>query len=126
LDMELDFDSDLFSRTLKYLGPPAPSCPKCQKDLDRIEVERYAETIHWDKDIGAYEFSKRIPAAEYICPYCKEKIGGRFGNDTKWGFDPIRANVIGHTKLEEGKQMLEKFGDNISKKKSQTLTTPYG
>lgn len=116
MKMQLDFDSELFSRTLKLLGPPAPSCPKCQKTLDSVEVERYPDSIRWDRDIGAYEFSRRFPAAVYICPYCKEKIGGRFGNGKKWGFDPTQANVIGRIKLEEEKKMLEKFEANLQKK----------
>ena len=116
MKMELDFDSELFSKTLKLLGPSAPSCPKCQKSLDTVEVERYAEAIKWDRDSGVYEFSSRIPAAVYICPRCKEKIGGRFGNGKKWGFDPAQANVIGHVKLEEEKEMLKKFEANLPKK----------
>lgn len=52
----------------------------------------------------------------YICPHCKEKIGGRFGNGKKWGFDPTQANVIGQKQLEEEKEMLEKFENKLSKK----------
>jgi len=126
LRMQLDFESESFSKTLKFLGPPAPSCPKCQKSLDRVEVERFPESIRWSRATGVYEFSNRIPVAVYVCPYCKEKIGERFENGKKWGFDPTQANVIGHMKLEEEKSMLEKFESNLSKKRSQTLTTPYG
>jgi ribosomal protein L37AE/L43A len=86
----------------------APSCPKCQRSLDRIEVERYSDSILWDRDAGAYELSSRVPAAVYVCPYCRENIGGRLRNGRKWGFDPAQANAIGHVKLEE-KEILEKL-----------------
>ncbi len=111
--MNLDFESGIFSKTLKLLGPPAPSCHKCLKSLDKIEVERYPDLVEWDRERGTYEFSKRVPAAVYICPSCKENIGGRFGNGKKWGFDPAQANVIGHLKLEEEKEMLQKFESKL-------------
>jgi hypothetical protein len=110
----LDLDSEVFSRTLKLLGPPAPSCPKCQEALETVEVERYPDSIRWNKETGAYEFSKRFPAAVFFCPHCKQKIGEQFGDGKKWGFDPTRANVIGQVNLENEKQLLSKFGSRLS------------
>jgi len=125
--LELDYGSELFSKTLKYLGPPPPPCPKCQKPLDRIEVERYDETIRWDRDVAKYESSNRIPSSVFICPYCKEKIGGRFANGKIWGFDPKQAKVIGHVELEEEKEMLRKLKDRLStERESSNHGIPYG
>jgi hypothetical protein len=121
--MELDFDSGIFSRTLKLLGPPAPSCPKCQEALDRIEVERYPDTLEWDREVGTYDFSRVVPAAVYKCPHCKQKIGGRYGTGEKWGFDPAQANVIGQKRLEEEKEMLKKLETNLPRGKSRFSPT---
>jgi len=78
----------LYSKTFKYLGPPAPQCPKCGKRLDSIEVIRYPDRLMWDEEKRKYAFSKLIPAATYTCPNCHEVIGGRYGTGDKWGFQP--------------------------------------
>ncbi len=115
----LDFDSKIFSRTLKLLGPPAPSCPKCQDALGTVEVERYPDSIRWDRERGVYEFSKRFPAAVFVCPHCKQKIGEQFGNGKRWGFDPEQANVIGQVSLENEKESLVKFGASLPAKRQE-------
>jgi hypothetical protein len=112
----VDFDSNIFSRTLKLLGPPAPSCPKCQDALGTVEVERYPESIRWNRASGAYEFSKRCPTAVFICPHCKQKIGEQFGNGKRWGFDPEQANVIGQVSLENERLSMAKFGASLPAK----------
>jgi len=81
-----------FSKVMKLLGPPAPECPKCGKSLDRVDVERYPDSLRWDNEKRAYVFSKLVPVATYICPNCKEVIGKQYANGDKFGFDP--ANVV--------------------------------
>jgi len=105
----VDFDSKIFSRTLKLLGPPAPFCPECQEELNTVEVERYPDSIRWNRESGVYEFSRRFPSAVFICPQCKKKIGEQFGDGRRSGFDPRQAKVIGQVKLDIEKEMLAKF-----------------
>jgi predicted RNA-binding Zn-ribbon protein involved in translation (DUF1610 family) len=65
-----------------------PTCPKCGKPLEILDVIRYPGRWEWNRQKGVYDVVTLNPAEEYVCSSCGQVVGGRYGNGSRWGFQP--------------------------------------
>jgi len=74
-----------FSEFLKLLGALNPRCPNCDKLLDRVEGEKYRDSLHRNYEERNHTLSRLVPAAVCIRPIVNKPLANNTGMEINQG-----------------------------------------